>query len=338
MSDVSQGPGWWLASDGKWYAPEQYVQPAPPSQTAADTSLVEKKQKTQWINRVPEDRLYQPPDDDPEDLIRREDGYWLADDGRWYPPTVNPEPITADGHSPPEYSVHSKISGMAIASLVLGLVPVVPFVGSILAIVFGGIARSQIKDAAVRLRGAAMAAWGIALGIVSVVGTVIVIAVLVASAAHSGGSSGWDPATHFGLNQSSYNSDFQLGETDYQLSVFGADNGQAAKSAQQMCSSGTGDTGEFEACEAGFNGAVAANGPVPTQSLYQQGYNEGVADAQQEMQNAAQGGIPNTPDEDCVSGVGPGDIMPTTLTPEEQGCVAGFNATFPNEYGTSSSG
>jgi uncharacterized RDD family membrane protein YckC len=32
MSDVSQGPGWWLASDGKWYAPEQhpnYVAPPP---------------------------------------------------------------------------------------------------------------------------------------------------------------------------------------------------------------------------------------------------------------------------------------------------------------------
>ena len=24
MSDVSQGPGWWLASDGKWYPPEQH--------------------------------------------------------------------------------------------------------------------------------------------------------------------------------------------------------------------------------------------------------------------------------------------------------------------------
>jgi len=22
MSDVAQGPGWWIASDGKWYAPE----------------------------------------------------------------------------------------------------------------------------------------------------------------------------------------------------------------------------------------------------------------------------------------------------------------------------
>jgi hypothetical protein len=24
MSDVPQGPGWWQASDGKWYAPEQF--------------------------------------------------------------------------------------------------------------------------------------------------------------------------------------------------------------------------------------------------------------------------------------------------------------------------
>lgn len=33
MSDTSQGPGWWQASDGKWYPPEQapgYAAPPPP--------------------------------------------------------------------------------------------------------------------------------------------------------------------------------------------------------------------------------------------------------------------------------------------------------------------
>jgi len=30
MSDVSQGPGWWQASDGKWYRPEQHPSYAPP--------------------------------------------------------------------------------------------------------------------------------------------------------------------------------------------------------------------------------------------------------------------------------------------------------------------
>lgn len=29
MSDVSQGPGWWQASDGKWYPPEQAPSGAP---------------------------------------------------------------------------------------------------------------------------------------------------------------------------------------------------------------------------------------------------------------------------------------------------------------------
>ena len=35
MSDTSQGPGWWQASDGKWYAPELYPKDWPrPEQTA----------------------------------------------------------------------------------------------------------------------------------------------------------------------------------------------------------------------------------------------------------------------------------------------------------------
>ena len=28
MSDFSQGPGWWQASDGKWYPPQQAAPPA----------------------------------------------------------------------------------------------------------------------------------------------------------------------------------------------------------------------------------------------------------------------------------------------------------------------
>lgn len=30
MSDMQQGPGWWMASDGKWYPPESRAQPLPP--------------------------------------------------------------------------------------------------------------------------------------------------------------------------------------------------------------------------------------------------------------------------------------------------------------------
>lgn len=43
MSDVSQGPGWWQAADGKWYppAPPQpptYQQPMPPTYAAPQPS------------------------------------------------------------------------------------------------------------------------------------------------------------------------------------------------------------------------------------------------------------------------------------------------------------
>jgi len=31
MADTSQGPGWWLASDGKWYPPESHPVQAHPS-------------------------------------------------------------------------------------------------------------------------------------------------------------------------------------------------------------------------------------------------------------------------------------------------------------------
>lgn len=31
MSDQSRGPGWWLASDGKWYPPDRHVNYRPPS-------------------------------------------------------------------------------------------------------------------------------------------------------------------------------------------------------------------------------------------------------------------------------------------------------------------
>jgi hypothetical protein len=35
MSDTTQGPGWWLASDGKWYPPELHPNYAPPPSPSA---------------------------------------------------------------------------------------------------------------------------------------------------------------------------------------------------------------------------------------------------------------------------------------------------------------
>ncbi|MBK5223528.1 MAG: hypothetical protein JJE52_11775 [Acidimicrobiia bacterium] len=40
MSDVSNGPDWWLASDGKWYPPQSVsTAPPPPPTPAAPTPV-----------------------------------------------------------------------------------------------------------------------------------------------------------------------------------------------------------------------------------------------------------------------------------------------------------
>jgi hypothetical protein len=49
------GTGWWLASDGKWYSPEQH----------------------------------------PDAVAAEGNGWWIASDGNWYPPEVHPDAIAA---------------------------------------------------------------------------------------------------------------------------------------------------------------------------------------------------------------------------------------------------
>lgn len=61
MSDTSQGPGWWKASDGKWYPPESAATPLAPAPAPPVGGGV-------------------PPGP----------GYWRATDGNWYPPQAPP--------------------------------------------------------------------------------------------------------------------------------------------------------------------------------------------------------------------------------------------------------
>jgi Domain of unknown function (DUF4190) len=79
------------------------------------------------------------------------------------PPTPPPQPAT------PAYSAGAsstpKTNGLAIASLVLGIIPCTG-VTSILAIVFGFIARNQIEKSGGTQQGSGMALAGIILGFV----------------------------------------------------------------------------------------------------------------------------------------------------------------------------
>lgn len=76
MSDVSQGEGWWQASDGKWYPPTQ-----PVSEPAAAAPT---------MGADPGAAGAQPPGP----------GYWMASDGQWYPPQQGAAPAVAPGYVP----------------------------------------------------------------------------------------------------------------------------------------------------------------------------------------------------------------------------------------------
>ena len=64
--------------------------------------------------------------------------------------------------------LHPQTSGKAVASLVLGIFPVIPLVGSIVAIILGSSSRAEIRRSAGRLKGDGLALAGLILGIVQV--------------------------------------------------------------------------------------------------------------------------------------------------------------------------
>lgn len=102
-------------------------------------------------------------------------GWWLASDGRYYPPEQAP----ASQPAPPAFHPQSgpgsiRTNGMAIASLVLGLIWVCS-IGSILALVFGYLARKQIDAAGGREAGRGLATAGIVLGWIGVATLVIAL-------------------------------------------------------------------------------------------------------------------------------------------------------------------
>ena len=122
MSDTSQGPGWWQASDGKWYPPQQ-----------------------------------QP--------------------GHWAPP---PPPMTGMPVAPYPVAVSyapgsaKPTNGFAIASLVLSIIWLAGL-GSLLAVIFGIVARRQIRASGGRQGGDGLALAGLLIGILGLLGLVLVV-------------------------------------------------------------------------------------------------------------------------------------------------------------------
>lgn len=103
----------------------------------------------------------------------------------WQPPPPMQPPPPGYNYGPPQAQRQST-NGLAIASMVLGIVWIY-WIGSILALVFGYMARKQIDQSGGREGGRGMATAGIVLGWIGV-GTLTLIVVIAvgSSIANSG--------------------------------------------------------------------------------------------------------------------------------------------------------
>jgi hypothetical protein len=118
-------------------------------------------------------------------------GWWQASDGNWYPPSQPPGYAAPTGYQPPYGYGYAppapqRTNGLAIASMVLGILWLY-WIGSILALIFGYIAKGQIDRSNGVEGGRGMAIAGIVLGWIGI--AIIAIAIVVALAVGSSDNS-----------------------------------------------------------------------------------------------------------------------------------------------------
>ena len=156
MSDTSQGPGWWLASDGKWYPPELWTVPpltGPAVQQDAPSVHPGQAGTTSTPTRTPYGGQIPPPG--------------------------------SIAYAP--YGVPLKRNnGLAVASLVCSCAGFVLFVPAVLGIIFGFVARSQIRRSGGTQGGDGLAIAGIIVGFAWIVLIVILGAVNASNKSTSG--------------------------------------------------------------------------------------------------------------------------------------------------------
>ncbi len=156
MSDQSQGPGWWQASDGRWYPPESAPAPEPPGSfgpPAATGSWGSSAAPPPW-GAPPPGYGY---------------GYGASGPG-WGPPPL------------------PSANGMATASLVCGILGVIPcFIVNgalaVVALVLGIMVVRKINAGTAAPDGRGMAVAGIVLGAIGTVLVTLYVALIIIGAA-----------------------------------------------------------------------------------------------------------------------------------------------------------
>ncbi len=202
MSDTSQGPGWWLASDGKWYPPEQWT--GPPNTSPLGAQTTERDEAVAGDARSPEQSLGSNQETTPGPASYPTQPP-MAEQGPQYggapwagapagpPPAYGSAPYgqAPYGQAPYGQAPYSQApygqpiyvapgqaqqtNGLAIASLVCSLCGFVLFIPGIVGIILGFVARGQITRSNGAQKGSGMALAGIIIGFVWVALLVLTI-------------------------------------------------------------------------------------------------------------------------------------------------------------------
>lgn len=190
MSDTSQGAGWWLASDGKWYPPELWTGPpgsGPFGSAPGDPVVPSQQDQSPWRSAAYGSGA-------PEGAEQPSVGYDTPTGPPPYPGTAPNGTSTPYGtpspyRTPYPYGGPSrpKNNGLAVAALVCGICGFVYFIPAVLGIVFGFVARSQIKNSGGTQTGSGLALAGIIVGSAWIALLVLVVLVAAVSTSNSNG-------------------------------------------------------------------------------------------------------------------------------------------------------
>jgi NADH:ubiquinone oxidoreductase subunit 2 (subunit N) len=105
--------------------------------------------------------------------VSQGEGWWQASDGRWYPP----QPATGAPPGPPPMGAPARTSGLAVASLVLGILSLVTCaLTGIPGLITGFMAKQRIRESNGTEQGDGLATGGI---VTSVVGLVLAVGFVV---------------------------------------------------------------------------------------------------------------------------------------------------------------
>jgi hypothetical protein len=169
MSNTSQGPGWWLASDGRWYPPELWTGPTtqgPAGSTAQPGQPTYAAGQPTYPAQGPAS-------------------------GTGYGGTVPPGYAgyrAGNPYAPDGQVGRTRTNGLAIAALICGCAGFLLFIPGILGIIFGFVAHGQIKRSHGQQTGDGMAIAGIIVGFGWV--ALLVLAIALGAAHSNNGNSG----------------------------------------------------------------------------------------------------------------------------------------------------